>query len=156
MIFNKSYQFRTKLSREEIKKRLTGKHIQIHNVDFEVQDREAMLKVIPQTESSDGLGTLPITHVEFESTANDTRIKISAKPRKIDIGGPYLIIIFSFFCIIGGLLFYWFNQTENFWSSIAMIGFGVLVFSGMWWKMQSGYFDYIRKIKQYVRNNLSY
>lgn len=152
MIFKRTYRYNTALSVEDIKKRLLGKHIQVHHLDFEILEKEHMLKIIPHAEEVSSIKTLPITHVEFHGLGNSgTKVTLTSKPRKIDVGGPYLIVIFCLFCIIGASAFYIMNPTESFLPSLAMIGVGVLIFIIFWLRMESGYFDYTRKIRDFVK-----
>jgi hypothetical protein len=155
MIFNRTYRFKTPLSITEAKDRLVNKHFMVHHLDFEVLDKQQLLKIIPHAENSQNLKTLPITHVEMQGLGNTgTRVIVTAKPRKIDVGGPYLIVIFCLFCIIGGSLFYYLYRTERNMESLVMVGIGLLIFILFWVKMETGYFDYIRKIKSYVHTQL--
>ena len=155
MIFNRTYRYNTPLSAEDIKQRLIGKHIQVHHLDFEITEKEAMLRIIPHAEEASGIKTLPITHVEMKAAGNaGTRVTLSSKPRRIDVGGPYLIVIFCLFCVLGASGFYLINPRESYWPPLAMVGVGLLIFIVFWVKMEAGYFDYTRKIRDFVKHNV--
>lgn len=156
MIFNRTYRFRTNLSIAEIKDRLLNQHVKVHNMDFEVSEKQQMIKVIPHAEHIEGIKTLPITHIEMQGLGDgNTKIKLMAKPRKIDVGGPYMIIIFCVFCVIGAGLFYLLNRSDSLMASLVMIGIALVIFIVFWFRMESGYFDYVRKIKKFIHGRLS-
>ncbi len=154
MIFKRTYRYNTALTADEVKHRLVGKHIQVHQLDFEVLEKEKMLKIIPHAEEVNGIRTLPITHIQMEAKGNNrTKVVITSKPRKIDAGGPYLIVIFCMFCIIGASVLYVMNPNESYAPPIAMVGIGLLIFIVFWLRMETGYFDYTRKIRDYVKQH---
>ncbi len=155
MIFKRTYRYNSPLQAEDIRQRLIGKHIQVHHLDFEILEREKMLKIIPHAEDTNAVKTLPITHVEMQGAGSaGTRITLTSKPRRIDIGGPYLIVIFCLFCIVGASILYLMNPMESQWPSITMIGIGLLIFIVFWLRMEAGYFDYTRKIRDYVKHSV--
>ena len=80
MIFNRKYRYSSALPAEDIKSRLVGSHLQVHHLDFEVLEKENMLRIIPHAEEVNSVKTLPITHVEFGSGNKGTQVVISAKP----------------------------------------------------------------------------
>lgn len=152
MIFNRTYRFRSSLSKEAVRDKLLGKRIQIHKMDFEVMEKDDKLKVIPHAEDMTELKILPITHLEMQHQAQNTTIILKSKPRRIDIGGPYLLVIFCAFIFIIGLGFLIF-QPGQYQIPMVMGGVSILIFVVFWFKMQTGYFDYIRKIKSFVKAN---
>jgi hypothetical protein len=154
MIFNRTYRYNTPLSMEDIKQRLLGKHIQVHHLDFEITEKEKMLRIIPHAEDTNGIKTLPITHLEMRSGNAGTKVILTSKPRRIDVGGPYLIVIFCLFCVLGASGFYLINPRESYWPPLSMVGVGVLIFIIFWVRMEAGYFDYTRKIRDFVKHNV--
>lgn len=154
MIFNRTYRYSSALTAEAIKSRLVGSHLQVHHMDFEVLEKENMLRIIPHAEEANGVKTLPITHVEFNGTGNNTKVVISSKPRRIDIGGPYLIVIFCLFAITGGSILYFVNENESIWPPLSMMIAGLFVFIVFWLRMETGYFDYVRKIRNHVKSTI--
>jgi hypothetical protein len=136
---------------EEIKQRLMGKHVKVHKLDFEVYEKENMIKIIPHAEQVENIKTLPITHVEFQGKGTQTRVVISSKMRKIDKGGPMLIMTFCAFMLIAGILFMILGKKEYDTLTFTLLGIAVAIFAIFWIRMESGYFDYVRKIRDYIK-----
>lgn len=151
MIFNRTYKCKTNLSKDAIVDKLKGKTFQVHDLNFEVMEKGDMMKIIPHAENSKGLKTLPITHLKIDSGTHST-ITIKSKPRRIDAGGPYVLMLFCLFLFVIGLGFMILDP-DSFQISIVMTAVSVLIFGIFWFRMQMGYFDYIRKIKAYVKTN---
>lgn len=149
MLFTRHFQCSSPKNAETLYKQFLGKHLTIHQLDFEVFDEGDHLKVIPHTENSDQIFTLPITKLIFQPEKQGTSVKMKFSPRHIDIGGPYLLLIFIGFAILGGLLLIWFKT--NVQTAFILIGLAITVFALMWYRMERGYFDYIRKIKKWVK-----
>lgn len=152
MLFKRSYRYQTATSIEEIKKSLIGSHVKIHNMDFEVSEKEDVLRIIPHAEQETAIKTLPITHVDLKANGNQTEVKLSFKMRKIDGGGPMLIVIFCLFMIgAAGFFLYIGHDGEHNTVAYTLIGISAAIFGLFWMRMQSGYFDYVRKIRDYVK-----
>lgn len=156
MIFNRSYTFTSPQSVEEAKDTLTGKHVDVHKLDFEIMEKDRLLKVIPHAENEERLRILPITHLDIIPDGNGSKIKMTTKPRRIDAGGPYLLVIFCIFCVIAGVGLYLFKREEVLLPALGITAVGLLVFIIFWIKMESGYFDYVRKIKRFVKSRLEF
>ena len=140
------------MSADLIKQRLIGQHVKIHNLDFEIYEKEHMVKVIPHAEQETNIKTLPITHVEFKGQGAKTEVHISSKMRKIDKGGPMILLIFCFFLLAAALIMLLSIQEKGFEVyAFPMLGVSVLAFIIFWVRLESGYFDYIRKIRDYVK-----
>jgi len=155
MIFNRTSRLKTTLSLEEVKNRLSRKQFKVHDMDFEIAERERVLKIIPHAEHIQSLKTLPITHVDVQGNGpTGSRIVLTSKPRRIDVGGPYLIVIFCLFCIVGASVFYFINPDQSFMPPLTMAGVGILIFIVFWIRMESGYFDYVRKIREYIKREV--
>lgn len=153
MIFQRRYRIQSALNPTTLRDRLNLQTLKIHNLNFEITERDNVLKVIPQAQNVDGVKTLPITHIKMKSNgSNGTKVLLTSKPRRIDIGGPYLIIIFCVFLIVGAGIFYLLNPQESLMASWVMGGVGLLIFIFFWIKMEMGYFDYTRKIRNGVQN----
>ena len=141
------------MSAEEIKKRLVGTHVKVHQLDFEIYEKEHMIKIIPHAEQETSIKTLPITHVEFSGKGDKTQVHISSKMRKIDKGGPLILLTFCFFMLAAALIMLISLQGEGFEVfAFPMLGVSILVFIIFWIRLESGYFDYIRKIRDYVKS----
>src|SRR5690606_33411311 len=147
MIFTRTHHFKSSLPAEDIKGKLIGKHVKIHNLDFEIFEKEGMLKIIPHAEQVESIKTLPITHIEFKGQGGSTDVVLTSKMRRIDKGGPYLVMMFSSFMIIGALIFY-FAGGESYRRFFLPLGIiGVLIFIVLMLRLNSGYYDYVRKVK---------
>ena len=140
------------MSEGQIKQRLIGQHVRIHNLDFEIYDKERMVKIIPHAEQETNIKTLPITHVEFRGKGSTTEVHISSKMRKIDKGGPMILLIFCFFLLAAALIMLLSIREKGFEIyAFPMLGVSLLAFIIFWIRLESGYFDYIRKIRDYVK-----
>ncbi len=155
MIFSRTYRYQSSMPIDDIKSRLIGKHVTVHNMDFEVSEKDRMLKIIPHAEDDGDLKTLPITHIELNGKGANTQITINSKMRKIDSGGPMLIIIFCSFLLLGALGFLLLGQAEYMAFTYAMGGIGLAIFAIFWTRMERGYFDYVRKIRDYVKKSVA-
>ena len=152
MLFTRNFRYSTNIPVEEIKKRLVGKHVRVHNLDFEIYELDHMVKIIPHAEQETNIKTLPITHVEFEGKGDKTQVHITSKMRKLDRGGPYILLTFVFFMLAAALIMLLSIKEEGFEIyALPMIGVSVLMFIVFWVRLESGYFDYIRKIRNYVK-----
>ncbi len=153
MIFNRSFSLSSSKSSEELIKSLTGQHFKVHTFDFEIFKKDDILRIIPHAEDAEGVVTLPIGHILFKSKNNTTQVKIETHPRRIDIGGPYILIVLCAFAFIAGYALGHINEDYNGVGNI-MMGFGALVGGIFWIRMEMGYFDYVRKIKAFVKSKL--
>ena len=154
MLFSRHYRYSTHIPAEEIRKRLLGQHVKIHNMDFEIFDKDNMLKIIPHAEQATNIKTLPITHVEFRGKGGKTDVHITSKMRKIDEGGPLILLFFCFFLMAAALIMLFSIKEEGFGIyAFPMIAASLLVFIIFWVRLESGYFDYVRKIRKYVKDN---
>lgn len=152
MLFTRTYRYRVQKPIEDVRKQLLGQRVRIHHLDFEVCEKDRMIKIIPHAEHVEGLRTLPITHVEFEGKGNQhTKVKITAKMRRIDKGGPLLIVIFCLFLLIAALIMGVVGKEGFLPYVLVMGGLALIVFVVFWIRMESGYFDYVRKIRDFVR-----
>lgn len=151
MIFSRTYRYVSSISEEDIKGRLLGQHMKVHDLDFEVSEKGKMLKIIPHAEQVTDIKTLPITHVEFKGKGGKTQIVLNAKMRKIDSGGPMLIMVFVSFMVVAALLLMFFggNEYNTYTYTLGIIGVGI--FAIFWMRMERGYFDYVRKIRDFVK-----
>ncbi len=151
MLFSRTYRYSSAMRAEDIKSRLIGKHVKVHNMDFEVYEKDRVLRVIPHAEQEHSIKTLPITHVAFEGGGSKTQVVISSKMRKIDSGGPMLIVIFCAFMLIAAVLFFVFGKDEYLSFTYTLLGISLLIFLVFWVRMEKGYFDYVRKIRDYIK-----
>lgn len=154
MIFRKYYSFKSQKNPDELTKHITGQHLQVHGLDFEIYQKEDSIKIIPHAENDEKVRTIPITRLRLiKDSSGGSTIKMMCKPRRIDSGGPTLLAIFLLTALIGGIfLFLKHNETYEITSYILM-GIGGVGFILFWLRLESGYFDYIRKIKAWVKSH---
>ena len=152
MLFSRTYRYSSTMPIEDIKNRLIGKHVKVHNMDFEVYEKDRVLRIIPHAEQENSIKTLPITHVELEGKGNKTQVVINSKMRKIDSGGPLLIVIFCSFMLIAAVLFFIFGKAEYLSFTYTLLAISIAIFMVFWVRMEKGYFDYIRKIRDYIKH----
>ncbi len=150
MLFTRTYNFSCPKPIDEVKSRLLGKHMSVHNLDFEVFERDGSLLIFPHAENEMNIKTLPITNINIQTKGTNSNVKLKFSMRKIDSGGPMLIVVFCSFLLIAGLLVFLFGADKVI--AYVMFGISLFIFSIFWMRMQSGYFDYVRKIKSHIKN----
>lgn len=151
MLFSRTYKYQSSMGIEDIKSNLLGKHLKVHNLDFEVLEKDQMIKIIPHAEQVESVKTLPITHVEFNGSGKTTQVIVSSKIRKIDKGGPMLVVTFCAFMLIAAVLFMLNGGKDYEGFTYWMLGISIGIFVIFWIRMESGYFDYVRKIRDYIK-----
>lgn len=153
MFFTRSFSFQSTLSREDLKRRLIGKHVKIHNLDFEVMEDEGMLSIIPHAEQIESIKTLPITFVHFNENDGKTKVMVRSEMRKLDMGGPMLIMIAcAILFIVSGVLHYVAQEPA---LTYTLGGVGLFILLAFMVRMQTGYFDYVRKVRNYIKTRES-
>ena len=127
--------------------------MRVHNLDFEVSEKGQMLRIIPHAEDVESVKTLPITHVDFRGRGDKTQVVISSKMRRIDKGGPMLVVIFCLFLLIAGIIAFSVGNQDSSYAMYAyvLVGIGALIFAIFWMRMETGYFDYVRKIRNHIK-----
>jgi hypothetical protein len=153
MIFSRTYRYHSSRHADDIRGRLVGQHVKVHNMDFEVSEKDLMLRIIPHAEQETNIKTLPITHVELKGKGDKTQIVISSKMRKIDSGGPTLIVIFCSFMLVAAIAFLMVGSKEYISFVYTLGGISLLIFVVFWMRMEAGYFDYVRKIRDYIKKS---
>ncbi len=151
MLFTSTHRYQFSISKEDLKNRLVGKHVKIHDLDFEVLEKDHTLSIIPHAEQVNAIKTLPITEVDMKEEGGKTKVVITSKMRKLDLGGPLLIVIFCSF-LFGASVVLWFAAPNEVQIIYTMLGIGLLIFTVFTIRMQMGYFDYVRKVRAYVKN----
>lgn len=151
MFFTRTHRCQLAIQKEDLKNRLIGRHVKIHDLDFEVfEDEDQLLIIEPHTEQIEAIKTLPTTEVRLTAAGDKTNVVIVSKMRTLDSGGPQLIVIFcAFLFIISVVLMV--TSREAILSYI-FAGLGLVIFSAFFVRMQTGYFDYVRKVRSYVTN----
>ena len=154
MIFTRYATLTSTKNADELKRSLLGKHVKVHILDFEVSQKEDGLKIIPHAEHDDHMYTLPITRLRITPSGNGSTVKLISKPRRIDIGGPYLIMIFVTFMVIAAIMLYLFGEGKYNNTAYILVGAAFVIFAFLWYRLEMGYFDYIRKIHKWVKENV--
>lgn len=154
MIFRRYYTIQSTKNTEELRNSLVGQHLKVHVLDFEVKELNGDVKIIPHAEDEDHIYTLPITRLRFGKNNKGTTIKMVSKPRRIDIGGPYLVMFFVIFSLLAGIMIFMFGQGKYNNTGYILLGLSVLVFALLWFRLEMGYFDYIRKIRNWVKEHV--
>ncbi len=154
MIFRRYATFKSAKNANELKTNFLGQHFKIHDLDFEIMGDDDIIRVIPHAETEDHVYTLPITRLRFIPSDNGTIIKMLAKPRRIDIGGPYLLMIFVCFMIIASILLITLGEGAYNTTAYILFGAAIAIFAILWFRLEQGYFDYIRKVKSWVKSHL--
>ncbi len=150
MFFTRTHKYYLTIPKEEFKNRLVGKHVKIHDLDFEVIEDDYSLTIIPHTEQVNAIKTLPITYVDIKEENSKTKVTVTSEMRKVDAGGPQLIMVFcTFLAIASVVLFFTASEIK---ITLTFAGISALIFTVFWFRMQTGYFDYVRKIRAYVKS----
>jgi hypothetical protein len=152
MFFKRTHRYLSSLPKDVFKKQLNGNHVKIHDLDFEVLEKGHALSIIPHAERVDSIKTLPITHVDIKAEGNKTKVVITSKMRKIDSGGPQLVLIFCAFMFAASFILFYVGGEKMI--TYTLLGISSLTFIIFYVRMQMGYFDYVRKINTYIKSKL--
>jgi hypothetical protein len=90
----------------------------------------------------------------IKESGGKTKIKMKSKPRRIDIGGPTIALFFILFMMIAGVAMLYSGETDYTKAAYGMIGIGLVLLLIFALRMGSGYFDYIKKIKSWVKSQV--
>lgn len=154
MIFNKTYSFETQKDINVLKQKLMESLIEVKNQPFFVSAKDNMLRIIPDASNRHELTTLPVTHVKFKSKSGSEKTKITlfSKPRKIDAGGPYLLVIFCVFLLLAAAIIYFVNPARsNYVPAMCLAILSLTIGIIFMIRMLNGYYGYVRGIKQEIR-----
>lgn len=151
-MFTRTHKYQSSTAREELRNRLVGHHVKIHNMDFEVYEKEQSLRIIPHAEQEEGIKTLPITKVEMKQDGDKMKVVVTSKMRRLDAGGPMLIMLFCSFLVLAAAILPLVGGEPRVAYILLGIATGILTLFFV--RMQRGYFDYVRKIQSYVESNL--
>ena len=151
MFFTRTHNFHFSVPKDDLKNRLLGKHVQIHNLDFEILDKgERKLSIVPHAEQVESIKTLPITNVDLQEDGDNTRVVVTSRIRAIDSGGPMLILIICSVLIGASAVLMYVGGEPGITYAALGVGLGILALFMI--RMQMGYFDYVRKIRAYVKS----
>lgn len=153
MIFNKTFNFESTLDIKDLKEKLVQSLINVNNQSFFISPKDNMLRIIPDASKRTELTTLPVTHVKFKKRngSDNTKVTLFSKPRRIDAGGPYLLVVFCVFLFIGAAVIYFVEPNRgNFIPALSLVGLGLIILMIFWYRMRMGYYKYVRGIKEEV------
>lgn len=155
MIFNRTHHYKSTLNSQGVKEKLRNQQLNVRNIQFDIIDRDDMLKIIPRAEFVKGVKTLPITHIHIKDLQSGfSSVKVYSKPRIIDVGGPYLVVVFCIFLVLGACVLYYLNPNEGITAPAIMFGIASVGTIALVIRMHTGYYDYVRKINQFVKTEI--
>ena len=154
MFFTRTQKYQASIPKEDLIHRLIGHHVKIHDMDFEVYEKNHSLRIIPHAEQTESIKTLPITRVEMNEEGNKMNVVVTSKMRKLDSGGPILIMFFCIFLILASVILMAVDGEPKMTYSLLGIGTTILIIFFI--RMQMGYFDYVRKIRNYVKSQIDF
>ena len=152
MFFTRTQRFLSSVPKEDFKSRLIGNHVKIHDLDFEVTEKDQLLRIIPHAEQVNAIKTLPITHVDVKEAGNKTNIVVTCKMRRFDAGGPMLVVLFCTFLFLASIVLLYVGGEPSI--TYTLLSISVLIFTVFWVRLEMGYFDYVRKIRAHVKSKL--
>jgi hypothetical protein len=152
MFFTRTQSFNSSLAKEDFRNRLIGDHVKIHDLDFEVTEKDHLLRIIPHAEQVNAIKTLPITHVDVKQSGNKTNVVVTSKMRKFDAGGPMLVVLFCTFLFLASIVLLYVGGEPSI--TYTLLSISILIFTVFWVRMEMGYFDYVRKIRAHVKSKL--
>ncbi len=126
-----------------------GKHVKIHNLDFEVLEEDNKLSIVPHAEQVNAIKTLPVTTVDMKDDNKGTKVTVTSRLRPFDSGGPMLVMIFCIFMFAASIVLLYVGNEPLI--TYTLLGISLFIFATFWVRMQMGYFDYVRKVKAYVK-----
>jgi hypothetical protein len=149
-MFSRTFSFTTAQQAEALKNQLLGEHVMIHNVDFEIMEEEDnTISIIAHTEQIEEVKTLPDTVVAIQEANGQTKVKISCNIREFDKGAPMLAMIFNVLVYIAAaVLFFIFKFIL---ASCIVLAVGIIFTIAFVVRMQTGYYDYVHKVVNYVK-----
>ena len=149
MFFTRTHTYHFSTPKQELKNRLVGRHVKIHNLDFEVLEKENKLSIIPHAEQVNAIKTLPVTSVVVtEDAGGKTKVVITSKMRsstQVAVPDHYFL---RFLLIAAAILL---NVGNEPGVTYTLLGAGIFIFTIFWIRMEMGYFDYVRKIRAYIK-----
>ncbi len=152
MFFTRTNKYQAPIQKEDLRSRLVGNHLTIHDLDFEVYARGQKIRIVPHAENVEDLKTLPITDIDLKEHGNTTEVVVTSKIRKLDLGGPQLILSFCGFLVLASMALLLVGRERM--EIYTLLGICSVTFTIFWVRMEIGYFDYVRKIREYVRSRM--
>jgi len=149
MFFTTTYRYNFSIPIDHLKYRLIGSQVKIHNLEFEVLEQDHSLRIIPNTEEVNSSQTFPVTEVELKEDGNKTNVVVTSKLNRVDSGGPIVVALFCLFLLLASIIILYVEKEPVI--TIIIGTFSLLFFTVFLIRMQMGYFDYVRKIRDYIK-----
>ncbi len=146
-MFTRTFSCITPIPKDAIMRRLMGSHVNIHQLDFEVVEKNEALRIIAHAEQVDEIKSLPITYLDFDDASGETKVKATFKLRKLDAGGPMLIFILCGLLLVASAVLGFVH--EQLFSIVTLIAC-VATYTIFRLRLEKSYFDYVRKIQSYI------
>jgi hypothetical protein len=154
MFFNTTSRFSSKLKPEQVRNALVGKHVKIKELDFEFKESEGIIKVIPHTENDERSRIVPISHVLVNPKGADTELELKTKPRRIDLGGLYLVVGSIILVIMIAIYLRITYPEQSIWVSISVLVAALIAFLIFRLRLQSSYYGYIGNLRSFIKNQI--
>jgi hypothetical protein len=106
---------------------------------------------VPLDEQENDTKALPVTRVDLQGNGNKTNVVITSEMRPIDTGGPLLILLFCGFLLLISIVFLLMLPKEHQLTYV-FLGISLFIFAIFFIRLQMGYFEYVRKVRGYVKN----
>jgi len=148
-MFTRTHQYYFSIPKEHLKYRLVGSHVTIHDLDFEVLEQDQSLSIMPRVEEESAKITFPITEVALNDEGNKTEMVITSKMSSIDSGAQMVMMLFCFFFMAASFILLFIGHDPVVTISLCTISLLIFVFFLI--RLQLGYFNYVRKIRSYVK-----
>jgi len=152
MLFTRTYVYKSTASVHDIKNRLLGDPIKVHTLDFEVSEKGQVLSIFPLAEEITEIRILPVTHIKLHDKGSKTQIIIKSEMHRPDAGGPMLVVGFCVSLFIVAIMFFIFGKEDYAFFTYVLSSIGLLIFIGFWIRLETGYFDYMRKVRDFVKH----
>ena len=148
-LFTRSHKYQFPIQKELLIYKLIGNRVHIHDLDFEVQENDDCLHITPHAEEITSITTLPETYLDLRGEGNKTQVTVTSKMRTLDKGGPLIVMIFCVFLLAASLILHFVGREAVL--TYVLSGCSLFIFLVFYIRMQMGYFDYVRKVRQYVK-----
>ncbi|HTO15986.1 MAG TPA: hypothetical protein VLZ83_09450 [Edaphocola sp.] len=153
MFFNCSSTISSKLSAKELNNKLAGQKVEIKGLEFDVKSSDGIIKLIPLTENDATSRIAPISHVVIESNGDGSKVCVRSKPRRLDLGGLYLVVG-AILLLLGIAIYLYIAYPERTLETpMILVIASFLAFLIFRIRLHTGYYSYIGGIRKFIREN---
>jgi hypothetical protein len=110
--------------------------------------------VIPHTENDERSRIVPISHVLVNPKGADTELELKTKPRRIDLGGLYLVVGSIILVIMIAIYLRITYPEQSIWVSISVLVAALIAFLIFRLRLQSSYYGYIGNLRSFIKNQI--